>query len=42
MAEAFPLCVEIKIPVPGPKAFLSIDGDKVGFVKQVLSEPVSK
>jgi hypothetical protein len=37
MAEAFLLCVGIKIPVPGPKAFESFDGDKVGFVKVALS-----
>jgi hypothetical protein len=36
MAEAFPLYAEIKIPVPGPKAFRSIDGDNVGFVKRDL------
>jgi hypothetical protein len=37
MVEAFLLCVGIKIPVPGPKAFESFDGDKVGFVKVALS-----
>jgi len=28
--------------VPGPKAFETFDGDKVGFVKVVLSGTLSK
>jgi len=36
MAEALLLCAEIKNPVPGPKAFKNIDGDKVRFATSIL------
>jgi len=32
--EAFLLYAEIKVPVPGPKAFWFVNGDKVDFGKK--------
>jgi len=36
LREVFPLCAEIKTPVPGPGAFKNIDGDKVRFATPIL------